>query len=60
MAEASTWEMVVEQLEALNQYLLERPLAVLGSFVVIILSFGLLWRCLYRYSKKKRECLVNW
>ena len=55
---AGTWETVGEQLEALNQYLQERPLAVLCSVAAVILSSWLLWRCLSRYgSKKKRESL---
>ena len=55
---AGTWEALGEQLEALNQYLQERPLAVLCSVFAVIVSSWLLWRCLSRYgSKKKRESL---
>ena len=54
---ASIWEPVGVQLEALNQYLQERPLVLLSSVVLIILSSGLLWRCVARYNnKKKKKC----
>ena len=55
----TVWQGLVplgEQLEAINQYLLERPLALVCSAVLVFLS-GLLWRCLR--SRKKREYLDN-
>ena len=47
------WEVVNEQVETVNEYLLQYPLTVASSVVVLLLSV-LLWRC-FKSSKKKRE-----
>ncbi|CAI8055933.1 Patatin-like phospholipase domain-containing protein 7 [Geodia barretti] len=56
---AGTWEALGDQLEALNQYLQERPLAVLCSVFAVIVSSWLLWRCLSRYGSKKKPLAIS-